>query len=205
MTTQSELEQVRTGARERILVAVGAALLVAGLALVVAVLPAEFGIDPTGVGRRLGLLALSDLKGQVAQFERTKGATTAADIVVPDERPLQEEKTQFELAPHEFVEYKYRLEKGQTLLYSWQATAAVNVEFHAEPDGAPTGYAESYEKRNGVQSASGTLHAPFAGIHGWYWENTTDAPVTVALSSAGFYTLAHEFRKEAEPTTRMFR
>ena len=205
MTTQSELEQVRTGARERILVAVGAALLVAGLALVVAVLPAEFGIDPTGVGRRLGLLALSDLKGQVAQFERTKGATTDADIPVPDERPLQEEKTQFELAPHEFVEYKYRLEKGQTLLYSWQATAAVNVEFHAEPDGAPTGYAESYEKRNGVQSASGTLHAPFAGIHGWYWENTTDAPVTVALSSAGFYTLAHEFRNEAAPTTRMFR
>jgi hypothetical protein len=34
----------------------------------------------------------------------------------------------------------------------------------------------------------------FAGIHGWFWENTTDAPVTVTLKSAGFYSLAHEFR-----------
>lgn len=204
MSTQADIEQFQSRARERLLIAIGVALLMAGLALVIAVLPAEFGIDPTGIGRRLGLLALSNLKGQVAQFEGTKGAASAEAIVVPESRRLQQEQTKFELAPHEFVEYKYRLEKGQSLLYSWQATVPVNVEFHAEPDGAPKGYAESYEKRNGVQSASGTLHAPFAGIHGWYWENTTDAPVTVALSSAGFYTLAHEFRKDAAPTTRMF-
>lgn len=92
------------------------------------------------------------------------------------------------------MEYKYRLEKGEALLYSWTATQPVNYELHAEPDGAPRGYAQSYEKKDAVPSSSGTLAAPFSGIHGWFWENTSDQPVTVTLKSAGFYNLAHEFR-----------
>ena len=193
------------GARERIAVAVGVALLVSGLALVIAVLPAEFGVDPTGIGRRLGLLALSDVKQQVAAFDATRGSAVSAQTVVASERAFQRETVDFALAPHEFVEYKFRLDKGQALLYSWHATAPVNLEFHAEPDGAPRGYAESYEKRNAVEGESGTLTAPFAGIHGWYWENPTNNPVTVTLSSAGFYIMAHEFRKDLPPTTRIFR
>jgi hypothetical protein len=92
------------------------------------------------------------------------------------------------------MEYKYRLEKGRALLYTWKATGPVNYELHAEPDGGPRGFAQSYEKRDGVQNASGTLTAPFSGIHGWFWENRTAQPVTVTLESAGFYNLAHEFR-----------
>jgi len=189
--------------RERIAVAVGIALLVSGLALVIAVLPAEFGVDPTGIGRRLGLLALAEVKQQVAAFEATK-TVLPTQTLASSERPFRQETVDFAIAPHEFVEYKYRLDKGQALLYSWHATAPVNVEFHAEPDGAPRGYAETYEKRSLVADVSGTLTAPFAGIHGWYWENPGDSPVTVTLSSAGFYNLAHEFRKDAPPTTKMF-
>ena len=99
---------------------------------------------------------------------------------------------------------KYRLDKGQALLYSWSATAAVNYELHAEPDGAPRGYAESYEKRPTTWQASGTLSAPFSGIHGWYWENTGDQPVTVTLKSAGFYSMSHEFRKDQPVKNRIF-
>lgn len=201
----SRVSQELAGARERIAVAVGVALLVSGLALVIAVLPAEFGVDPTGLGRRLGLLALADVKKQVAAFDATRESAVSAETVVPSARAFQHETVDFTLAPHAFVEYKYRLDKGQALLYSWRATAAVNLEFHAEPDGAPRGYAESYEKRNAVESESGTLTAPFSGIHGWYWENLSDNPVTVTLSSAGFYNMAHEFRKDAPPTTRIFR
>jgi hypothetical protein len=191
-------------AREKTATAVGVALLVAGLALVVGVLPAEFGVDPTGLGHRLGLTELSTVKQQVAAIEGARGAAPPGQTVVPSERPFQRENVEFALSPHEFVEYKYRLDTGQSLLYSWSATGAVNLEFHAEPDGAPKGYAQTYEKRSGITRASGTLVAPFAGIHGWYWENTTDAPITVTLSSAGFYTVAHEFRKDAAPATRLF-
>ena len=199
------VSQELAGARERIAVAVGVALLVSGLALIIAVLPAEFGVDPTGLGRRLGLLALSDVKKKVAAFDATRETAVSAQTVVSSDRGFQRETVDFTLAPREFVEYKYRLDKGQALLYSWHATAAVNLEFHAEPDGAPRGYAESYDKRNAVDGESGTLTAPFAGIHGWYWENPTDSPVTVTLSSAGFYNMAHEFRKDLPPTTRIFR
>ena len=191
-------------AREKTSAAIGVALLVAGLALVVGVLPAEFGVDPTGIGRRLGLLELSAVKQQVAAIEGARGATPTGQTVVPSERPFQRETVTFALAPREFVEYKYRLDTGQSLLYSWNATGAVNLEFHAEPDGAPKGYAETYEKRSSITGASGTLVAPFAGIHGWFWENTTDAPITVTLSSAGFYTVAHEFRKDTPTATRLF-
>ena len=38
--------------------AAGAALLAAGLILVMFVLPAEFGVDPLGTGARLGLVPL---------------------------------------------------------------------------------------------------------------------------------------------------
>ena len=62
----------RVQARERIAVNAGAALLGAGLLLVVAVLPAEYGVDPLGVGRRLGLTAMSDVQRELDAFEATK-------------------------------------------------------------------------------------------------------------------------------------
>ena len=83
-------------------------------------------------------------------------------------------------------------------------TADVNVEFHAEPDGAPRGYAQSYEKRAQQTSASGTLTTPFAGIHGWWWENPTSAPLTVTLKSSGFYHLSHEFRPGVSVKNKTF-
>ena len=89
-------------------------------------------------------------------------------------------------------------------MYSWKATGPVNYELHAEPDGAPQGYAESFEKQNARAEASGTLTAPFAGIHGWYWENPGDTTVTVTLSAAGFYNMSHEFRKGVAPKTKIF-
>jgi hypothetical protein len=205
MDAADRFEQERRWAIERIATAVGIALLIAGIAVVVAVLPAEFGVDPTGMGRRLGLLALADVKSQVAALDRERGSSPGVSTVVETDRAVQHETVDFQLAPHEYLEYKYRLEKGQALLYSWRATAAVNQEFHAEPDGAPRGYAETYEKRSGVAHESGTLTAPFSGIHGWYWENPTDATVTVTLTSARFYNLAHESHKDRPTTTKMFR
>lgn len=32
--------------------------------------------------------------------------------------------------------------------------------------------------------------APYAGLHGWYWENRGDDGVLIALKTAGFYTAA---------------
>jgi hypothetical protein len=192
-------------ARERIALAAGAALLAAGLLLVVAVLPAEYGVDPLGVGKALGLTAMSDVQKGLDAFQATRtGTAGGAPTIAPQDRAYQHESVTFKLAPRDSVEYKYRLDKGEALLYAWTATGPVNYELHAEPDGAPRGYAESYEKRDAKNAASGTLTAPFSGIHGWYWENPSDTEVTVTLSAAGFYNMSHEFRKGAAPKTKMF-
>ena len=205
MDDQTTRQTLPRHAREHILVAVGVALLAAGMALVIGVLPAEFGVDPTGLGARLGLLALADVKQQVSAFTDSKAGGASASPVVGSERPFTQETVSFTLEPGGFIEYKYRLDKGQALLYSWHSDGGVVSEFHAEPDGAPKGYAETYEKRPPSDRAAGALVAPFSGIHGWYWENATAAPVTVTLSSAGFYTLAYEFRKDTPPTVRTLR
>jgi hypothetical protein len=200
-----------TGGREgevkqRIGVAAGAALLAAGLLLVMVVLPAEYGVDPLGTGKRLGLLQIGLVGQQVDALSRAAAASrnAAHNVVSGEERPFHEETVEFKIEPDDFVEYKYRLDTGQVLLYSWSATSAVDCELHAEPDGAPRGYAESFEKRPNIQHASGTFTAPFSGIHGWYWENTGDQPVTVTLKSAGFYTMSHEFHKDMPVKNKIF-
>jgi hypothetical protein len=193
-------------ARERIAVAAGAALLIAGLILVVAVLPAEYGVDPLGIGRRLGLTEMSDVAKRVEALtaDRAAGSAGGIPILAPQDRGYREETVDFTLGPGEFVEYKYRLGKGEALLYSWKATGPVNVDIHAEPDGAPRGYAESYDKQDRITQGAGTMTAPFSGIHGWYWLNQNKSDVTVTLSSAGFYKISHEFREGQPARNKIF-
>jgi len=185
-------------ARHRIAFAAGVALLVAGLVLVAFILPAEFAVDPLGLGARTGLLDLGRTGQQVAALNAaatTAGEAAASAVITPAEKGFHHETVTFTLAAKEGMEYKYRLDRGQALLFSWTASLPVNYEAHAEPDGAPRGYAQTYEKGSARRTASGTLRTPFSGIHGWFWENPTDQPVTVTLSASGFFPLSHEFRQ----------
>ena len=155
----------------------GAAAL-AALVLFTVVLPAEFGYDPLGTGQALGVAGLSrDVTSTLARQE---------DRFLTDEM-------RFTLSPFESVEYKYRLEEGDSMLYDWTATGEVLYELHSEPDGAEPGYAESFDRARADRGA-GTYVAPFPGIHGWFWENRGEADATLTLRTAGFYTTAFEFR-----------
>lgn len=155
-----------------------AALILAALLLVTLILPAEYGWDPLGTGTALGL---TDLAG-----------TDIAPLQSQD-TPWQHDTIEFQLAPFESVEYKYRLEAGATIFYQWQATQEVIFDMHAEPDGAAPGYAQTFEKARGTQRMA-TYNAPFSGIHGWYWQNRTQSDVTVKLQATGFFSASKEFR-----------
>jgi hypothetical protein len=65
-----------------------AALIVAVIVSLVAVLPAEYGIDPTGVGKRLGLTQMGQLKQQLAlealEDLQADSAAAAARAAAPD-------------------------------------------------------------------------------------------------------------------------
>lgn len=166
------------GERRRVAVASGAALLAAVVALVAVVLPAEYGVDPLGSGKALGLLALAE--------PRQDALHAAASGYRPDQ-------VSFRLEPFESVEYKYRLEAGGVLVFAWRASGPVLAELHAEPDGAPPGFAESFDK---VRSAAsdGSYRAPFDGWHGWFWENRGTEAVTVELRAAGFFSRTRIYR-----------
>ncbi len=102
----------------------------------------------------------------------------------------------FELAAGEGIEYKYRIEEGETMLYSWSSSGPVRIEMHAEADGQAEGTAEFFEVVESGQTGHGSYTAPFPGIHGWWWLNLSeDDAVTVTLHSSGFYGNATEFRE----------
>ena len=183
--------------RPRILKATLIAMATAVVILLVAILPAEYGIDPLGTGRALGLLALSGA---------TDAQQASAEPAAPDNAAAQvefsEDEYKVELRPFEGVEYKYRLERDAALIYSWKASALVEFEFHGEPDGAPAKYFDSYAKGNGAQ-AHGSFTAAKPGIHGWFWKNNGPTRVTVTLRTAGFYAKSTEFR-DGEKIERRF-
>ena len=108
--------------------------------------------------------------------------------------PFRQQSIQIKLAPKEGMEYKYRLERGGAMMYSWSSTSSVHWELHSEPDNSPRGYAEFFDTQDGTGS-HGNYQAPFPGIHGWWWENKSDQDVTITLTTAGFYTETREFRK----------
>jgi hypothetical protein len=164
--------------RANIVVATVVALAVAAAVLVVAVLPAEYGVDPLGTGRLLGLTALAE---------------TRPGVIARQESGYRRNSVSFTLGPFEAVEFKYRIEQGGAMVYTWRSTGPVMYDFHSEPDGAEEGYAESFDKQQSSE-AHGTYTAPFSGIHGWYWENPGRAPVTITLTTAGFYSKALELR-----------
>ena len=102
--------------RPHIAAASGVALLVAGLLVVTVVLPAEFAVDPLGTGAKLGLRDLGVVGQQVDALNKTTGSGTGQTaIFVPQEKPFNHETVEFTLQPKESLEYKYRLNKGESL------------------------------------------------------------------------------------------
>ncbi len=177
-----------------------AALLVAGIVLVTAVLPAEYGIDPTGAGRALGLTGLFEAGQEAAAVSSAPPTITAAEggPVFPQFNEYRQDRREFTIAPKTGMEFKYSLNKGATMIYSWTSTGFVDFDFHTEPAGKPSSASDSFEKGEGVQKKGGYT-APYDGIHGWYWENKGTTPVTVTLNSAGFYEQAMLFLPKERP------
>ena len=85
-------------------------------------------------------------------------------------------------------EYKFHVVENDSFDYMWTTEGAtIYYDFHGEPDGNTTGFFESYQENNAIES-QGSLTAPFTGIHGWYWQNDTSTVVDVMLNVAGEYT-----------------
>ena len=140
----------------KIVAATVTALIVASVILVVVVLPVEYGIDPLGTGKALGLTDLAKASEEPASEKPTSAADAAA--IVPVLEPsatgdaprvrgtfiaqpnrYQVDSREITLAPREGMEIKYKMKKGAGLVYSWTASGTLSFEFHGEPDVKPVG------------------------------------------------------------------
>jgi hypothetical protein len=173
----------------RILGATTMALIVAAVVLVVAVLPAEYGIDPLGTGARLGLTGLAAVEDESGSLTMLRGVNTSQ----PDTYKV--DTIQVRLRPGKAVEYKYHMESGRSMVYSWNASGNVMYDFHGQPDGKPAEDSRSYDKTDRPErnTAHGAFTAPFTGVHGWYFENPGETEVRITVTSAGFYDRAEQF------------
>ncbi|MFW2358352.1 transmembrane anchor protein [Hydrogenophaga sp.] len=176
------------------------AVISAAVLLITVVLPAEYGIDPTGVGRVLRLTEMGEIKQQLAaEAEADAAAPPAAAAPAPAAKatpqtpaPVVEaaqaapwrDEMRVTLTPGEGAEIKLRMREGDKAEYSWVVEGgAVNFDTHGDGGGRSI----SYEKGRGVPADDGALVAAFTGNHGWYWRNRGQADVTLVLRTRGTY------------------
>lgn len=188
----------------RLLRSLALALAGALLILVMFVLPAEYRLDPTGVGNILGLTELSKPTRTLQIKDVIGGNERYRQIVVPDTRdptplpnpavfqnkstPPRAERKAIRLQPGEATEIKTVLEAGQMVLYAWQAVGGeVYTDFHGHERDANTQAWVRYEEQQSGERGNGSLVAPFTGEHGWYWLNISERPVDIVLNVSGYY------------------
>ncbi|EJG0620439.1 hypothetical protein [Vibrio parahaemolyticus] len=167
--------------------------------LITVILPAEYAIDPTGMGRALGLTEMGEIKAQLAQEaeeDQANSAVLAATKAVQNEpvkaepevavavEPVWKDKIMLSLKPGQGAEVKLVMVKGQIAQFEWTSKGGpVNYNTHGDGNGDSI----SYEKGRGVPDDRGELEAAFTGNHGWFFRNRNDKTVMVILKTNGDY------------------
>ena len=209
---RAELPSSRQLLRSTILAVIAALVL-----LIAVVLPAEYGIDPTGAGRVLRLTEMGDIKQQLT-------AEAAADAAAAAPAALSPATGTAGMATSSAVEPPARAAVAAAPKESAQATApkiawrdempvtltpgegteiklkmaqgakaqyawvVEGGEVNFDTHGDAPGKSISYEKGRAVSSDEGVLEAAFTGNHGWYWRNRGQSNVKVILRTRGDYT-----------------
>jgi len=185
--------------RRRILIGGGVAVAAIAAILILFVLPSEYGIDPTGAGRAMGLtrLAEPDTSPELERGAKRSGVLTLAEGSAPAPEPGRKDHWEFDLGPYESIEFKYTLPEGAAMTFDWQTTGPVRYDMHSHPFVGGTALTESY----GVGTAArmqGRYVAPFNGIHGWYWQNRSLEPVKLRLEASGGFSESTIFDSTGE-------
>jgi len=175
---------------------VGGGALAGTLIVVGFIMPAEYNVDPLGIGRLSGI-------GRLWAPAENKIDTSSGSAPLAREYVTGFRTDMIEIPLTDFLggakgselEYKVRMKKDATLLYEWEVLGAErNDDFHYDFHGHTTpakGEAmtvASYKQDYGLR-AQGALTAPFDGIQGWQFSNSSEKPVIVRLKISGFYDL----------------
>jgi hypothetical protein len=189
----------------RIALSVVVAIAVAAVLLVVAVLPAEYGIDLTGIGRALGLTELNTAPTRTFEVKDVLGGNEGVrEVEVPafnepvplpnpgvhqsEDRPIQTRTMTITLPPEGETEIKTVLRESKVVVYHWETDrGAIYCDLHGHDPAAGSDFFVRYREDQEGSNVTGSLVAPFAGEHGWFWLNYNDFPVVITLTVTGFF------------------
>jgi hypothetical protein len=195
-----ELPSSRTLLRSTLIAAATAVVL-----LVTVVLPAEYGVDPTGLGRVIGLTEMGEIKMELAREAAAADAPPAAAPAVASSETApfaaldstteslpepNSDEVSITLTPGQGREIKLEMREGASVDYAWVVDGGVvNYDTHGDRPGLSY---HGYAKGTARASDEGVLVAAFDGMHGWFWRNRGRQPVTVRLRTSGEYQNLHE-------------
>jgi hypothetical protein len=186
------------------------AAVTAGILLATVVMPAEYGIDPTGIGNLIGLKKMGEIRTSLAKeaaADKAKSSGTNTEVQQTEAKPdavnaavastpqstgmgattPMSHEMQVTLAPDEGAEIKVAMSKGKKVQYAWSTNGGkANFDVHADSKTLGIDY-HAYGKGS-EERAEGELEAAFDGSHGWFWRNRTSNPMTITLKTKGEYT-----------------
>ena len=216
---QPSIQSVALPSGRQVAIGSAVAIVVAAVAMVFFILPAELGMDLTGFGEKTGLTGLArsgagvniylerGLKRKNVLFpldawakpdEATLRATLAAKgIAVPGDAQFVSDHWEYELLPYDSIEMKYKLAQGQPMIFSWHAPVPMHYDMHSVPDAGGNDATESFAISD-APSQTAVYVAPFTGIHGWFWQNQTLNNVTVTIDATGAFAGAVIFDQAGE-------
>lgn len=191
---------------KRIGLSVLAAIAIAAVVLVIAVLPAEYGIDPTGIGRALGFTELNAPETRTIEVKDVLGGNeTVREVEIPafnepvplpnpaihqsEDRPIETRTITLTLQAGQETEVKTVLRTSKVIVYTWTSEGGpAYCDLHGHDPAAGSEFFVRYrEDQEGATSVTGSLVAPFDGEHGWYWLNINEVPITITLTVTGFF------------------
>jgi hypothetical protein len=163
--------------------------------LILFVLPAEYGTDPTGVGELLGLKKMGEIKTRLKQDFLKENIGAKDELMVESETGKENQDImEFVIAPDEAIEIKLEMKKGSIAKYNW-TTKNGGLNYNLHGDGHKGSQKSiSYKKGRMMSSDSGEFKSEFDGYHGWFWRNRNNESVTVTLETIGDYILIKQMK-----------
>ncbi|HQS22853.1 MAG: hypothetical protein V4546_05560 [Bacteroidota bacterium] len=195
--------------KKKIIRATIISMIIGVVLLVTAVLPAEYGIDPTGAGKLFGFSRLyipeNTTSGTMVSSNfpliKMEKAGSGPDVKRPSEADnpapeiqltQREDSVQVIVPAGKGLEYKIYMLKHGKMKYEWTTNNGVlYFDFHGEVKQAKATkavYFESYTIANS-NNMVGTFLSPYEGKHGWFFRNNGSKDVTVTLRLKGQYEL----------------
>jgi hypothetical protein len=175
-------------------------LIAALIIILTIILPAEYAIDPTGIGKKIGLQEMGIIKKELAkeaekdrELDKIKNDESSFlnnffDVFISKANAKGHDKwkdnVNFVMKPGDTSEWKLTLLKGQSFEYEVIVEGGlVNFDLHGHGDGK----SKTYEKGQGSKGSSGKIVVDFKGEHGWFFRNRDKKDVSITIKIRGDY------------------